>query len=130
MHVFTDASGKKGLGGVFGMEWFSSCVPWRFCKHDIQFKELYVVLQAILRWGHKWVDKHVVFHIDNQVDIWALENDTNRSPHIMTVLHMVVMLAVQLNYLILLPDYLLLQMCLLTVLLVTCTLHCFRWLHT
>ena len=98
VHVFTDASGKKGLGGIFGTEWFSSRVPRRFRERDIQFKELYAVLQAILRWGHKWVDKHVVFHIDNQVDVRALENDTNRSPHVMTVLRMIVMLAAQLKF--------------------------------
>ena len=57
-----------------------------------------MLLQAILMWGHKWVDKHVVFHIDNQVDIQVLENDMNRSPHVMTVLRMIVMLAAQLKF--------------------------------
>ena len=98
VHVFTDASGKKGLGGIFGTEWFSSRIPRRFRKRDIQFKELYAVLQAILRWGHQWKHKHVIFHIDNQVDVQALENDTNRSPYVMTVLRMVVMLAAQLEF--------------------------------
>jgi hypothetical protein len=55
-------------------------------------------LQAILRWGHLWRHKHVVFHIDNQVDVRAIENDTNRSPHVMTNLHMIIMLAVQLEF--------------------------------
>ena len=98
VHIFTDASGTKGLGGIFGAEWFSSHIPWCFHKCDIQFKELYAVLQAILRWGHKWQHKHVLSHIHNQVDVWVLENDINRSPHVMGVLHMIVMLTVQLKF--------------------------------
>ena len=98
VHVFTDASGKKGLSGIFGAEWFSSRIPQCFRERDIQFKELYTVLQAILQWGHQWKHKHVIFHIDNQVDVRALENDTNRSPCVMTVLQIVVMLAVQLEF--------------------------------
>ena len=98
VHVFTDASGKKGLSGISGAEWFSSRIPQCFRECDIQFKELYAVLQVILQWGHQWKHKHVIFHSDNQVDIQALENDTNRSPYVMMVLQMVVMLAVQLKF--------------------------------
>ena len=98
VHVFTDASGKKGLVGIFGAKRFSSCIPQCFHEHNIQFKELYTVLQAILWWGHQWQHKHVIFHIGNQVDIQALVNDTNRSPYVMMVLHMVVMLAAQLKF--------------------------------
>jgi hypothetical protein len=98
VHVYTDASGKKGIGGIFGREWFSSRIPRRFRDRDIQFKEIYAVLHAILRWGHLWRHKHVVFHIDNQVDVRAIENDTNRSLHVMTNLRMIVMLAAQLEF--------------------------------
>ncbi|KAG9227027.1 hypothetical protein CCMSSC00406_0008999 [Pleurotus cornucopiae] len=67
-HVFTDASGTKGLGGIYNNHWFSARVPRRFrgSKRDIQFKELYAVLQAILRWGHLWRHSQVHFHVDNQ----------------------------------------------------------------
>ena len=98
LHVFTDASGRKGIGGIFEDEWFSSRVPRRFRNRDIQFKEIYAVLQAILRWGHCWKHRHVLFHIDNQVDVHALENDTNRSLHVMSILRLIVMLAAQLEF--------------------------------
>ena len=51
VHVYTDARGCKGLRGVFGPHWFSSHVPFQFRDHDIQFKEIYAILQAILCWG-------------------------------------------------------------------------------
>jgi len=48
LHVYTNASSMKGLGGVFGDEWFSTRWPHLFRSRDIQFKEVYVVLEAIL----------------------------------------------------------------------------------
>jgi len=44
-HICTDASGSKGLGGIFGDEWFSTRCPRWFQLRDIQFKEIYVVLR-------------------------------------------------------------------------------------
>jgi len=64
LHVYTDTSSSKGLGGIFGDEWFSTRCPCHFRNRNIQFKEIYAVLQAIL-WGISWEGHHVVFHIDN-----------------------------------------------------------------
>ncbi len=67
LQVFTDASGTKGLGGIFGdRRWFSSRIPRRFRGEDIQFKEIYALLQAVLRWGDQWDSAHVQFNVDNQ----------------------------------------------------------------
>lgn len=35
VHVYTDASGTKGIGGIFGSHWFSSHIPRRLSKRDI-----------------------------------------------------------------------------------------------
>ena len=48
VHVYTDASGMKGIGGILGNKWFSSRVPHQFHHWDIQFKEIYAVLHSIL----------------------------------------------------------------------------------
>jgi len=45
LHIYTDHHGKKGLGSIFGMLGFSSRCPRRFRLRDIQFKEIYAVLQ-------------------------------------------------------------------------------------
>jgi hypothetical protein len=29
IHVYTDASGTKGIGGFLGNKWFSKCTPQR-----------------------------------------------------------------------------------------------------
>ncbi len=100
VHVYTDASGsdKKGIGGIFGSSWFASRVPRRFRKRDIQFKELYAALQAVLRWGDLWSGQHVVFHIDNEVIVCAIETERNRSRTTMPTLRVLLMLAACLNF--------------------------------
>jgi len=65
LHIYTDASGNKGLGRIFGNTWYSSRCPKCFHLRDIQFKEMYVILQAILRWGQLWNGHRLIFHIDN-----------------------------------------------------------------
>ena len=97
-HVYTDASGTKGLGGIFHPYWYSSRVPRRFRKRDIQFKEIYAVLQAILRWGHLWRHCHVIFHIDNSAIVDALSKETNRSRFTMSIVRLIVMLSASLEF--------------------------------
>ena len=52
IHVYTDASGTKGLGGIIGSEWFSARTPWQYRTRHIQVKEMYAVIYAILCWGN------------------------------------------------------------------------------
>lgn len=100
VHVFTDASGseRKGIGGIFEHSWFASRIPRRFRKRDIQFKELYAVIQAVMRWGLQWAGCHVVFHIDNEVIVDAIATDRNRSRHTMSLLRILLMLAACLDF--------------------------------
>jgi len=98
LHIYMDASGSKGLGSIFGNSWFSSMFPCQFCLRDIQFKEIYVVLQAILRWGHLWKGHHIVFHVDNMGVVSALSSGTIQNPQVMNMLRMIVMLAAQLEF--------------------------------
>ncbi|KAL7278212.1 hypothetical protein ACG7TL_008187 [Trametes sanguinea] len=100
LHVYTDASGaeSKGIGGIFQSSWFASRVPRRFRRRDIQFKEIYAALQAAMRWGNLWSGHHVVFHIDNQVIVDAIETDRNRSRTTMSVLRTLIMIAACLDF--------------------------------
>ena len=91
-------SGTMGLGGIFDDRWFSARCPRRFRDRDIQFKEIYAVLQAILRRGHLWKHCHVIFNVDNAAVVSALSSGTNRNVRVMNVLRMVVMLAAQLEF--------------------------------
>src|SRR5882724_11287806 len=74
LHVYTDASGSKGLGGIFGNEWFSTRCPHCFMDRDIQFKDIYTVLQAILQWGISWEGHHV---IDNSAIVAGISSGSS-----------------------------------------------------
>ncbi|KAF5361332.1 hypothetical protein D9757_013548 [Collybiopsis confluens] len=96
--VWTDASGVKGISGVIRDAWFSTRVPRRFRKRDIQFKELYAILHAILCWGNCWSGQHVVFYGDNQAVVQWLVSGTCGSPLAMPVLWLISMLAASLRF--------------------------------
>lgn len=98
LHIFTDASGTKGIGGIFSASWFATRIPRRYRKHDIQFKELFAVLHAVLCWGEHFRAHHVVFHVDNQAVCAALESLTNRSPPVMQILRSFLELACRLDF--------------------------------
>src|SRR5882724_2886825 len=98
LDIYMDASGSKGLGGIFVDQWYSSRCPHHFRSCDIQFKEVYVVLQVILRWGHLWWGHHIVFHIDNSSVVSAISSGTIQNSQVMNMLRWIVMLAAQLGF--------------------------------
>ena len=93
LHIYTDASGTKGIGGTFQSNWFASRVPRRHRRRDIQFKELFAVQRAILTWGPLFSGHHVSFHVDNQAVCEALNGLSNRSPPVMNLLRQILELA-------------------------------------
>lgn len=98
VHVYTDASGSKGAGGTFGSLWFSVRIPARYKTRDIQFKEFYAVIQAILCWGPQFSGKCVVFHIDNQAVDAAIRNLSMRSAPTMALIRQFLGFACQLDF--------------------------------
>src|SRR5882724_9677905 len=93
-----DTSGSKGLGGIFKDRWYSSRCLHHFRTCDIQFKEIYAVLQVILRWGHLWRGHHIIFHMDNSAVVLALSSGTIQNAQVMNILRQIVMLAVWLSF--------------------------------
>ena len=91
--VCTDASGRKGLGGIHANQWFASRAPRRYQNHDIQFKELYAIVQAVLRWGDTWGNHHVKFYCDNQAVVVGINSGTSHSPDSMALIRLLSMLA-------------------------------------
>jgi len=70
----------------------------RFCSRDIQFKEIYAVLQAILRWGHLWKGHHIVFHVDNYTLVSEICSGSMKNPQVMNMLRLIIMLAAWLGF--------------------------------
>ncbi len=98
IHIYMDASGSKGIGGMFAEQWFSTHTPHRLCHHHIQVKEMYAILYSVLCWGKEFRGKHVVFHIDNEAVFEALNKLSIHSPHTMRFLRHFIGLACHLDF--------------------------------
>ncbi|KAF5379032.1 hypothetical protein D9615_006011 [Tricholomella constricta] len=98
LSVHTDASGSKGLGGIAGDQRFSARTPRRHRPCDIQFKEIFAVLHAILCWGDTWSGHHITFFCDNEAVVVWLNSGTAKSPHAMPVVRAISMMAAHLKF--------------------------------
>lgn len=52
--VWTDASGTKGIGSIYGDQLFATRVPRRHRKKHINWKEMFAILHALLLWFMEW----------------------------------------------------------------------------
>ena len=64
-HASTDASGLKGIGGVYNGRIFSSRVPSRHKDKHINWKEMFAVLHALILWHKEWAYGSVDIACDN-----------------------------------------------------------------
>jgi hypothetical protein len=76
LHVWSDASGRHGIGGHLegsrAEDQFAERLPRKHLDKDIMFKEALAVLRCVELWKHKMHRKLVVFHVDNQALVAAL----------------------------------------------------------
>ena len=80
-HVYTDASGSFGCGGVvWPSQWFHLQWPASWAEVDIAVKELVPVVIASALWGRSWYRLHIRFHVDNMAVVAILKKQSARSP--------------------------------------------------
>jgi len=80
--AWTDASGKKGIGGHFRDLVFSTRVPARHRKRHINWKEMYAVLHAFILWHEHWEHGRLVLHCDNEAVVEGINKKSIRGPAI------------------------------------------------
>ena len=80
-HVYTDASGLFGCGGVvWPFQWFHLQWPASWAEVDIAVKELVSVVITSALWGQSWYRLHIRFHVDNMAVVAILKKQSARSP--------------------------------------------------
>jgi len=79
-HVWTDASGKKGIGGHYNTHLFASHVPRRHRHKHINWKEMFAVLHALFLWHKHWENGKLIVHCDNRAVVDAINKKSIRGP--------------------------------------------------
>jgi RNase H./Reverse transcriptase (RNA-dependent DNA polymerase). len=80
IHVSTDASGKKGIGGAWfeDMRLFSTRLPRRHRPKHINWKEMTAIVYAFAEWSENWQHKKVLIFCDNQAVVSGVNKRTIR----------------------------------------------------
>lgn len=75
-HVWSDASGTLGIGEhlIADEDEFSERIPEKHREKDILFKEGLAVLRCTELWKERMHRKQVVFHVDNQALVAAINH--------------------------------------------------------
>ena len=63
--LFTDASGRKGIGGIYDGRIFAARVPSRHRSKHINWKEMFAVVHAFILWHKEWVHGSLTIVSDN-----------------------------------------------------------------
>ena len=97
IQLFTDASGK-GFGAIHKTNWIQS--RWNlFCgERDVDFQEFFAIYAAAATWGHYWARQRIVFFTDNQPITQIWDKGSTPTPHIMSLVRRLFLLAVKHNF--------------------------------
>ena len=88
IHVYTDASGLFGCGGVvWPSQWFSLQWPTSWAETGIAVKELVPVVNAASLWGRLWYRCHICFHVDNMTVVSILSKQDAASDIAHHIIH-------------------------------------------
>ena len=91
---YTDASGKRGCGGICNSEWFLMEWDQEFllkAQPSINYLELYAVTVGILSWVNQFSNCNVTLYCDNQSVIHMVNNQSSRNENCMVLLRILVL---------------------------------------
>ena len=101
LHLFTDASGSLGFGGIYGTQWFQGA--WQ-PDHtltskgiSIAWQELYAIIVPCAIWSKQWVRKRVIFHCDNISVVHIVNSKRSPCKKIMQLVRKLTLMTMQYN---------------------------------
>ena len=96
--MYTDSAGgsKGGYGMYFAGHWAQGTWPNSWVDtgitRDMTLLELFPVAAALMTWDTHFINKKVLFHVDNQAVVQIINMKTSRSDKVMNLVrHMVLM---------------------------------------
>ena len=78
--VATDASGKKGIGGIYNKQLFSDRVPARHRQKHINWKEMFAILHAFILCNEQWATGRVRLACDNAAVVQGINKRSINGP--------------------------------------------------
>ena len=90
-HIELDAS-LQGLGAVCDNEVYAIPLALGVGGYNIVHLEMLNILVALRVWGHKWVNKKIVVHCDNQAVVIVLKSGKTRDPLLAAITRNIAML--------------------------------------
>ena len=92
--MYSDASGKIGMGAICGSEWMYHDWPKTFlndCKPSIEYLELFTVTAAVLAWIHKFKNNRIILFCDNQSMVDMINITSTSCKNCMVLIRIIVL---------------------------------------
>ena len=77
--MYSDASGKLGLGAICENSWLFGRWPQEFLEHNptIEYQELFALVAGVLQWLHRFKNKRIRLFCDNQAVASMVNNNSS-----------------------------------------------------
>ena len=98
LHLYTDAAGSLGFGGLCGKKWFLGSWPQTWKKLNITVLELFPIVVAARIWGSMWQNKRIIFFSDNMAVVHVLNSSTSKEREVMILLRKLVLVTMNYNF--------------------------------
>lgn len=85
-HLFTDAAGSFGCGGLWNGNWFQHQWSEAFKRERIAQQELLPIVIACMLWGHRWQGQHICCHCDNAAVVQVINSGYSTDKQLMRLI--------------------------------------------
>ena len=92
--MYSDASGKIGMGAICGSAWMFQTWPPDFIqkfKPSIEYLELFAVTAAVLTWIHQFKNKRIILFCDNRSVVDMINFTTTSCKNCMVLVRILVL---------------------------------------
>ena len=100
IQMFSDASGKIGLGAICEKSWTFGQWPEAFLKKyepSIEYLELYALLVGILNWLHRFRNRRIRLYCDNMAVVHMVNNNSSKCKNCMILIRLLVLESLKQN---------------------------------
>ena len=92
--MYSDASGKIGMGAYCGNQWMHQVWPQEFIRKfrpSIEYLELYAVTAAVLSWIHLFKNRRIILFCDNRSVVDMINFTTTSCRNCMVLVRIIVL---------------------------------------